>query len=200
MAFITHVSEKMASSRWLLLLLCLGLQGVATTSLANEFSVRSASTRLHNGVYMLDANIKLKLGKEPLEALHNGIPLTLLIEMEVERKRRWWLRWWLDENIAFLEQRYRIEYHALSHQYLLININSGERKVSPNLQPLLTSIGTIYNFPLLDKNLTKKEGRYEVALRALLDIESLPAPLRPIAYITPSWRIRSDWQTWFLTP
>lgn len=149
---------------------------------------------------MLDADITLQLDAEPLEALHNGIPLTLLIEIEVERKRSWWMRWWLDEEIAFLEQRYQIEYHALSHQYLLININSGERQASPRLQPLLSRIGTINNFPLLDKNLAAEEGRYEVSLRALLDIESLPAPLRPIAYLTPSWRIRSDWKRWFLTP
>jgi len=196
MAFITHVSKKMVSGRWLLLSLCLGLQCVGTTAFADGFSVRSASTRLHDDVYMLDANIALEFGEKPLEALHNGIPLTLLIEIEVERKRGWWL----DDEIAFLEQRYKIEYHALSHQYLLTNMNSGERTVSPRLEPLLHAIGTIYDFPLLDRNLTEQEGRYEVAIRALLDIEELPAPLRPIAYITPSWRIRSDWHKWFLTP
>jgi hypothetical protein len=190
MVFITHVLKKF-SGCWLLL--CLGLPG---TAVADEFVVRSASTRLHGEVYMLDANIALEFGEKPLEALHNGIPLTLLIEIEVERKRTWWL----DEGIAFLEQRYQIKYHALSHQYLLTNLNSGERVVFPRLEPLLITIGTIHNFPLLDKNLTEHEGRYEVGLRALLDIEALPAPLRPLAYITPSWRIRSDWHSWFLTP
>jgi hypothetical protein len=41
---------------------------------------------------------------------------------------------------------------------------------------------------------------YEVLIHAELDIEALPSPLRPLAYITPAWRLNSDWYSWSLTP
>lgn len=195
MAFITHASKRVANGRWLLLFLWLSWQGIGT-ALADDFVVRSASSRLHGGVYMLDANIAFQFGEKPLEALHNGVTLTILIELEVERERKWWL----DEEIAFLEQRFQLSYHALSHQYLLVNLNSGALEAYPRLEAVLSAMGTLHNFPLLDKKLTDPDEHYEAGLRALLDIEALPSPLRPLAYITPSWRLRSDWYTWSLTP
>jgi hypothetical protein len=43
-------------------------------------------------------------------------------------------------------------------------------------------------------------GKYRGRLRLRLDIEALPAPLRPIAYISPSWRLSSGWYEWVFVP
>jgi hypothetical protein len=40
------------------------------------------------------------------------------------------------------------------------------------------------------------DERYEGALRARLDIEALPAPLRVFAYLSDDWRLTSEWYTW----
>ncbi len=64
----------------------------------------------------------------------------------------------------------------------------------------MEAMGTLSDFPLLDAQLINEGKRYEVLMQAELDIESLPSPLRLLAYITPSWRLNSDWYTWSLTP
>lgn len=165
-------------------------------ALAEDFTVTTLNTRLQENVYLLSATIDYRLTNEVREALFNGVPITLQLDIEIQRKRKWWL----DADIAELQQRYRLQYHALSHQYQLHNINSGAFYAFPSLQSALVALGRIDDLPLLDKQLIQPDEKYEVLLHTELDIEALPSPLRPVAYITPAWRLDSDWYTWSLTP
>lgn len=182
--------------RWLSALL-LTLVPLSPAAASPGFVVVDAQTRLVEGVYLLDADVEYRFSPDALEALDNGVPLTLVLDIEVERKRPWW---WYDAEVATLEQRFEIHYHALSDQYLLRNLNSGALYAFPTLASTLDSVGTIEALPLLDANLTEPDATYEVALRARLDIEALPLPLRPLAYVTPAWRLSSDWTACALTP
>lgn len=174
---------------WLALLW--GLLG-APGSWATGFEVIAASTKLESGVYRLNARIEYHFSGPALEALQNGVPLTVELEMEVRRRRSWvW-----DETVYALTQRFRLEYHTLSRQYLVNNLNSGERRGFPSRIAALQFMGQINDFPLLDKGLLATSERYEGALRAWLDIESLPAPLRLLAYLSDDWRLTSEWYTW----
>ena len=179
--------------RWLLAL-ALGL--VPLCVWAGEFTVRNADTNLVDGVYLLDAHVDYSFSREALKALDNGIPLTIRLDIEVQRKRSWWF----DADVASLEQRYQLRYHAFSQQYLVRNLNSGALYTYPTLASAVEALGDIRDFPLLDEKLIKPREAYEVELRAYLDIEALPSPLRPLAYITPAWHLGSEWYKWSLTP
>jgi hypothetical protein len=39
-------------------------------------------------------------------------------------------------------------------------------------------------------------GQYALDVRASLDIEGLPAPLRPVAYTSRAWHLNSGWLRW----
>lgn len=159
---------------------------------AAGFEVINAATRLESGVYRLDAQIEYRFSPAALEALQNGVPLTIDIEMEVRRRRSWvW-----DETVHALTQRFQLEYHALSQQYLVGNLNSGERRAFPTRTAALGFMGRIQDFPLLDRSLLAENERYEGALRVRLDIEALPAPLRLFAYLSDDWRLTSEWRAW----
>ena len=159
---------------------------------AAGFEVSSAATRLEGGVYRLNAQIEYRFSKAALEALQNGVPLIVNIEMEVRRRRSWvW-----DETVHTLTQRFQLEYHELSQQYLVSNLNSGVRRAFPTRTAALGFMGRIQDFPLLDRSLLAKDERYEGAVRAQLDIEALPAPLRLFAYLSDDWRLTSEWRTW----
>lgn len=177
------------------LLLLIGLL-LAVPLHAGEFTISDAHTRLQDDVYLLDAHVEFHFSDEALAALENGVPLTILLSIEIQRKRDWWL----DVTEATLEQRYRLQFHPLSHQYLLQNLNSGAFYAFQSLSAAIEAMGTLSDFPLLDAQLINEGERYEVLMQAELDIESLPSPLRLLAYITPSWRLNSDWYTWSLTP
>lgn len=174
-----------------LLVLLWGVLGAAGAWAAG-FEVIGASTKLEGGVYRLNARIEYHFSGPALEALQNGVPLTVELEMEVRRRRPW--LW--DETVYALTQRFRLEYHALSRQYLVNNLNSGERRGFSSRTAALQFMGQITDFPLLDKGLLTPGERYEGALRAWLDIESLPAPLRLFAYLSDDWRLTSEWRAW----
>lgn len=174
-----------------LLALLWGLWGI-TAAWAAGFEVIAASTKLEGGVYRLNASIEYHFSKPALEAMQNGVPLTVELEMEVRRQRAWvW-----DEAVYTLTQRFKLEYHALSRQYVVSNLNSGERRGFPSQTAALRFMGQINDFPFLDKGLLTSGQRYDGALRARLDIESLPTPLRLFAYFSDDWRLASEWYTW----
>ncbi len=163
---------------------------------ASDFFITGVHTQVKEGVYLLDADIDYRFSEEALKALSNGVPLTVQLTIEVERVRNWWL----DAEVAILEQRYSLQYHALSHQYLLRNLNSGAFYSFPNYRAAVNTLGSVREFPLLDSKLILADEDYRVSMQAELDIEALPSPLRPVAYITPAWRLKSDWYSWSLTP
>lgn len=184
-------ARMLIGMRWLALLASLLMAPVAG---AAGFDVISASTRLEGDVYRLNAQIQYRFSEAAREALQNGVPLTIALEMEVRRRRPWvW-----DETVYALAQRFRLEYHTLSRQYLVRNLNSGERWAFPTREGALQHMGQIKDFPMLDKGLLDPNERYEGALRARLDIDALPTPLRLFAYISDDWRLASEWRTWRL--
>ena len=161
------------------------------------FDIRNARTELVDGVYLLDADISFVFSQEALEAIENGIPVTIILEMRVQRERGLiWDNLWWDKKIAHLEAKFRIETRPLSRTYLVRNLNSGETQVFGSFNELVVGLGKIRNFPLLDEHLIGDEGHYYLRLRALLDIESLPSPMRPWAYLSSLWRLQSNWYEW----
>lgn len=159
---------------------------------AEGFKIISANTQLVNNVYQLEANIELNFSDAALEALRSGVPLIILLNIEVLKDRDWW---W-DKTIAELEQGYLLLYHALSEKYIIHNLNSGAQKNYVSLNAALDSLSKIREFPLIDKNLLEQGDDYYARIRTYLDIESLPAPMRPIAYISSQWQLESDWYSW----
>ena len=195
MAFITHVLTR--HSRHLLKYACIAVCGAWSVGVcADEFITERLNTRLVDRVYLLDADITFTLSETAREALGNGLPLTIMVAIDIQRKRKWWL----DARLAELEQRYQIHYHALTHQYTILNLNSGAFANYPTLDVALYRLGRIRDFPLLDEKLTEPGEHYEIELQASLDIEALPSPLRPLAYLNPSWYLNSGWVAWSLKP
>jgi hypothetical protein len=175
--------------------LCL-LTGIAPAAAAasQQFSVRNAKTELVDDVYRLDAELEYAFSKPALLALGNGVTLTLVLDIEVYRPRRY--MW--DEEVATLEQRYELQYLALGDQYLMRNLNSGSQFVYPTLSAALASIETIEHLPIIDLHLLDPKERYMVRVRSRLDIDALPVPLQMKAYVSSDWWLSSGWYSWDL--
>lgn len=161
------------------------------------FDIRNARTTLVDGVFFLDADISFVFSEEALEAIENGVPVTIVLEMQILRERGLiWDNLWWDKEIASVQAKLRIETRPLSKTYLVRNLNSGETRVYASFDELVEGLGRIRNFPLLDEHLLGDEDDVYLRLRALLDIESLPSPMRPWAYLSSWWRLESDWYEW----
>lgn len=160
------------------------------------FAVRDASTRLSEGVYLLEASIDFRFSDAAMEALLNGIPLVLEVQIKVDRKREWlWT-----ETVAALSQRYRLQYHALSERYVVQYLNTDLRLSFARLDDALYALGEVHDFPMLDRRLLQDGDHYTAGLRATLVVEELPTPIRLWAYAAEQWRLDSPWYTWQLQP
>ncbi len=168
------------------------LIGFNKPSYSEGFRILAAETKIKDHLIQLEANMDLKFSEDALEALRSGVPLIVLINIEIYEDRNWW---W-DKSVAELEQGYLLLYHALSEKYIIHNLNSGAQQNFISLNTALFSLSNIRDFPLIDKNLLDTDENYYVRLRTYLDIESLPAPMRPIAYISSQWQLQSDWFSW----
>jgi len=157
------------------------------------FRVLEAHSTLREGVHRVDAKIDFRFSDEAIEAMENGVAITVSIQMQVRRVRAL-----IDETVAEVRARYRIQTHSLSRRYVVTNLSTDESKTFHTYQAMLGSLGDVENFPLLDDRVLEHGQRYLVRVRATLDIESLPAPMRPLAYLSSSWRLSSDWSTWRL--
>lgn len=202
MASITHVWTSPADtvpapSRWLrqlLLAAALGTAGVAAAD--SGFVIHQAEMVLRDNVYHLNARVDYRLSQEAVNAVKNGVPLIIAMDIRVDRKRRWWL----DQEVATLTQNYLLLYHALTEKYVIHNLNSGTQENYSHLDTALWSLGRVEQLPLIDANLLESGAEYDIDVRARLDIESLPAPMRPLAYISSDWQLQSDWYSWSLVP
>lgn len=143
-------------------LLCFFIGGFTPTqSQAEGFKILAAKTRLKENVFHLEAKMDLKFSDDALEALRSGVPLIILINIDVQKDRNWW---W-DKTIAELEQGYLLLYHALSEKYIIHNLNSGAQQNYISLNTALHSLSNIHDFPLIDKNLLEEGDEYYGRLR-----------------------------------
>ncbi len=159
------------------------------------FRIERAQTRLVDDVYLLDADIDIEFSPATLEALSSGVAITMILDIEILQPRK--LMW--DKKVASLSARYQLQLHALTGQYILRNLNSDVLRVFRTIEAAMRALGTLRDFPMLDGHLLARGQPHELKLRARLDIEALPAPLRPMAYLSSLWRQSSEWSTWSLT-
>ena len=189
-----HDAPRAARLLWLAALpLLLFMLHAAAESPDAGFEVRSVHTRLVDGVYLLDADIDFDFSDESLEALHSGVPLTVAVEMEVLRERLL-----VDDRIARVAALYQLHVHALSGQYVVTALATGSTRTFPTYPEAVAELGRLRDFPLFDAALLDDDEAYRLRMRASLDIEALPSPMRLIAYFDSLWRLSSNWYSWEL--
>lgn len=179
----------------LLVLLAAG-KGFARDEIEREgyFEVRSAATALVDGVHTLDARLQLVLSSEALRALASGVPLTIELQLQIIRIRRFYF----DSIDAELAVRYELEYRPLSQRYIVRNLNSGDQDSFATLYSALNSLGRVQGLPLIDSSLLDADKRYRIRLRAMLNTQQYPAPLRLLFFWRDQWQLQSEWSEWIL--
>ncbi len=168
--------------------------GLAQDNVEREgyFEVRSARTEVLAGVHTLDARLQLVLSSEALAALESGVTLTIELQMQVIRARRWLF----DDTEAELAVRYELEYRPLRERYSVRNLNSGEQDSFATLYSALNSLGRVQGLPIIDDALLDPDREYRFRLRAMLNTEQYPATLRLLFFWRGEWQLQSEWFEW----
>lgn len=168
----------------------------SAAGLEGRFLVRSADLELSGGVYQLNARFELPIGDAVREELAQGVPLTLEIDMQINRVRQLLP----NSGVASITQRYHLQYNAVSAQYVLRNENSGQQESLPSLDAALEEMSQVRGLPVLDKALLSDERHYEASLRAKVDFGTVPKTVRILMFWVNDWHRDSDWYTWTLQP
>jgi hypothetical protein len=176
--------------------LALLLGGLVPASAEEGLSVEQVETRLVDNVFIMSATLDYRFSAAALEALENGVPLTILVQIQVRRAGAW--LW--EDNLADLQLRYAIRYKPLSERYEVYRLPGSEGRSFVTREAAIRALGEIKDLSLIAVESLDPEAEYEVQIRASLDIEELPLPLRPMAYLRPSWSLSSGWTKWPLSP
>jgi hypothetical protein len=176
--------------------LCIPASPGRADGLEGRFEVRSADLELKDGVYHLNARIELPISDAVRRGLAEGVPLTLEVDLDVERVRQLLP----NSKVAELTQRYHLQYNAVSGHYVLRNDNSGQQESLGTIDAALESLSEVRSLPVLDKALLSTERRYEASVRAKVDYGAVPFTLRVLMFWVNEWHRESDWYTWTLQP
>ncbi len=168
----------------------------ATQTMA-DFSVSEVQPELKPGVLSVSGTLDLTLTGKVEEAVAKGIPIDVDFDFRLMRQRK--LLW--AKEIQSWTVRRQIRYHALSGQYFVDGAAANEKRLEnfTSLRQALRHMGTLNELTfdvVSEPQAAQVEGTYELQVRASLDIESLPAPLRPVAYTSLDWHLNSGWTTW----
>ena len=159
-----------------------------------HFEVRTAYTELIDGVYYLSADIDYGLSPAALDALRSGVELTIEVQVQVSRARRFW---W-DANVADVRHRYQLSFHALSKRYVVRELDRERAESFASYRDALEHLGSISDVPVIDETLLEPERRYDVRMRIAIDVQELPSPLKVFAFLLSEWELTSDWYQWTL--
>ena len=179
---------------WCALVLALALPGPGRAD--DDFRVRDVRIQLEEGTYVLDADVDFRFSPDALEALGNGVPLTILVHIQVRPADAWiW-----EDSATDLQLRYAIRYKPLSERYEVYRLPGERGRSFVSRDAAISALGEIRDLQLVDRARLEPDTAYEVHLKFDLDIEELPLPLRPMAYLRPAWKLGSSWSKWPLTP
>ncbi len=178
------------------MVLLLGM--VTVTAAAADAGIRHKEVVL----YLQDEQILLDLAEQYtlnhtiLEALENGVGLTF--ETRITMRKDGAFIWQGDTAEVIL--RNKLEYYPLSALYEVHRLNDDTRDKFSSLNAALEGLGLMDAIPIVSRTEIDLEPHYMVTVQTSLDVGSLPAPLRPAAYVLPRWHMQSKVWEWRLKP
>ena len=165
-----------------------GLALFVAAAVAAEIEIGQVEIEATDEGYVLNSDFELELNARLEEALHNGVSLYFLVEVEVTRPR-WY---WFDERSASRALRQRLWFHALTRQYRL---SSGPLSQSfASLREAEAALEHVRGFKFAERGELDPTSQYDVYVRMRLDTSQLPKPFQVSAFANREWALASGWR------
>ncbi|MEN8213925.1 MAG: DUF4390 domain-containing protein [Pseudomonadota bacterium] len=161
---------------------------------AGGATVRDVTLWENSGVYFMDADIDYFPTDAVIEALKNGIPLDFTVTVSVRESDSWY--GWYARAVAKRKIHSRLRYRPLSSLYEISSENPRNQRNFVSWKALFSNLGELKQIALVDAGKLDPQKSYHVEIKAELEINSLPLPMRPMAYIDSDWDIESEWSEW----
>jgi hypothetical protein len=146
--------------------------------------------------YFLNADIDYRFSPAVIEALEQGIPLTLELDLTIHAARDYWF----DQPIFSRQRRVQLRYHPLAESFQVMDLDSGAIQPFMGLSILLETVSHVRKWQVTPEVELDESENYRARFSVSLDIESLPLPLRIEAYLSPDWYLKSPPFEWHVEP
>ena len=147
--------------------------------------VHSASNK--NGIIQTEQGFTITLSEESQQAIDNGVPLTFICEVAMQKKFAF-IKW----NEARHTHRFMVSRHALSNRYL-VRLNKAQKpKIFASITQTMAYISQT-SMELFD-NHAVQQSKYK--MRLSLSKYELPGPMRLNAFISSDWDLDTGWIAW----
>ena len=169
------------------------LASASQLALARSFEIKQVDASFNGQHLSVDSQFSLSLNDVVIDAIHNGIPVTLSTTIELFRPRKFWL----DKQLANWQFDYTLRYHSLTSTYLLDSPFLSAAKSYSKLEDALQEIAKFhFDSEIIEQTLPASTEGYYLQLQISLNIDALPAPLRVVAFASPPWRLKSEPYEW----
>jgi len=176
------------------MLIFVALMQSAIAGAPGRFEIIDADFRVDEGIWVADVRAGLELSEEALQALDNGVALSIQYQFKVVRQRSFWT----DKVIVEPKQNIQLQYLSLSRRYLVQNLNTGEQLSYATLFSALRQIGQIQDFPIMAAADIDQDAKHYFSTRVVLNREKLPGPLQVLVFWRGDFSLDSEWYRWTL--
>lgn len=185
--------------QWLLAIVALAGAALPAAADADDadgrFEVRNAYVELVNGVWQLDVRLDLALADAARQAFEQGVPLVLKLEIEASVERRLLP----SEDIASMTREWQLAYDAIAERFVVTDGASGAHVSHATQADALEALSRISGIPIADTARLPEDRRFDMRVRATVEIGDLPAAVRLLLFWK-NWSRSTEWYAWKVRP
>lgn len=159
-----------------------------------DIKILSGESQFSNNILSINADAEVDLAKDPIEALESGVPLFFDLHIEILRNRKY--MW--DRDLFKTKYTYSLQRHTLSKKYVLKNLITDTQRAHDSITAALQNLGQVRKLAVIDLEEITNRKNLVIAIQLELKISALPAPMMPLAYVSPQWHISSQKYKWEL--
>ncbi|WMW80685.1 DUF4390 domain-containing protein [Undibacterium cyanobacteriorum] len=176
------------SGMLLLAIFCLSFSCVDSVR-AEGIEVTTAKLEASDDGYRVLVGFAFELGSDVRAAINEGIPVSFIAEVEINRPR-WY---WFDEKTIRSTQTIKIQYDLWRRQYTAA-VNGGLKQNFTTLDEVINLVKQPRRWLVAEKNGLSAGANYNVAVRLKLDSSQLSKPMLFTSLSNSGWRLSSDWK------
>ncbi len=158
----------------------------------SAFNIKTARFTMQDSLVLLDSTIDIDLPKYINKAIDQGFAVPLMFEVEVLK----YSQYWFDEKLLSLKQQYQLHYLPMLSSYAIFDVNANQRLYFNSRQQAVRYLKVIDAYPMFDITNINQSGRLYVRIRAGIDVDELPLPLKSSSLWDNDWGLQSDWFEW----
>lgn len=152
-------------------------------------AVQRIEPLIHQGQLSMDLDIDMSLSPAMKDALERGVPLTFMLEVQVEQPR-WW---WFDKVLVDAQLTRRITFNTLTRQW---RVSIGDLGlVVGSYAEALDLVRRVRGWEIAPIDRFDVDSDYVGRVRIMLDTTQLSRPLQLDASKRGDWNLTSPWRS-----